>query len=76
MDGGDNATRGLAMMRDDEISLTLKVYRSLGVDVDRDEKGQYSKAIIRNGNKGDVHVINMDEKFSRFFYANYFWSTM
>jgi kinetochore protein Spc24 len=48
----------------------------LGVDVDRDEKGQYSKAVIRNENKGDVHVINMDGKFSEFFYANYFWSTM
>jgi kinetochore protein Spc24 len=73
VDGGDNARRGLV---DDEISLKLKVYRSLGVDVDRDEKGRYSKAVIRNGNKGDVHVINMDGKFSQFFYANYFWSTM
>jgi kinetochore protein Spc24, fungi type len=73
VDGGDNARRGLV---DDEISLKLKVYRSLGVDVDRDEKGQYSKAVIQNGNKGDVHVINMDGKFSQFFYANYFWSTM
>jgi kinetochore protein Spc24 len=73
VDGGDNARRGLV---DDEISLKLKVYRTLGVDVDRDEKGQYSKAVIRNGNKGDVHVINMDGKFSQFFYANYFWSTM
>lgn len=73
IDGGDKARRRLV---DDEISLKLKVYRSLGVDVDRDEKGQYSKAVIRNENKGDVHVINMDGKFSEFFYANYFWSTM
>ncbi len=35
VDGGDNARRGLV---DDEISLKLRVYRSLGVDVDRDER--------------------------------------
>jgi kinetochore protein Spc24 len=23
-----------------------------------------------------VHVVNIDPKFSRFFYSNYFWSTM
>jgi len=30
----------------------------------------------RNVRKGDVHVVNMDGKFSRFFYANYFWETL
>jgi kinetochore protein Spc24 len=73
VEGGDNAKRGLV---DDEISLKLKVYRGLGIDIERDEKGEYSKAVIRNGRKGDVHVVNMDSKFSRFFYANYFWQTL
>lgn len=56
--------------------LRLKVYRSLGIDVEADEAGNYNKAVIRNSRKGDVHVVNIDPKFSRFFYANYFWQTM
>jgi len=73
VEGGDNARRGLV---DDEISLKLKVYRGLGIEIERDEDGEYSKAIVRNEKKGDVHVVNMDSKFSRFFYANYFWQTL
>ncbi|KAI1465883.1 Spc24-domain-containing protein [Daldinia caldariorum] len=62
---------------DDEVLLRLKVYRSLGIELERDEKdGEFSRAIVRNDRKGDVHVINMDKKFSRFFYANYFWQTL
>ncbi|KAK2676017.1 hypothetical protein RAB80_008203 [Fusarium oxysporum f. sp. vasinfectum] len=62
---------------DDEVLLRLKVYRSLGIDIERDERdGEWSKAVIRNDRKGDVHVVNMDKKFSRFFYANYFWQTL
>ncbi|QKX58154.1 uncharacterized protein TRUGW13939_05275 [Talaromyces rugulosus] len=61
---------------DDATILRLKVYRSLGIDVEADEAGNYNKAIIRNSRKGDVHVVNIDPKFSRFFYANYFWQTM
>lgn len=56
--------------------LKLKIYRSLGIDVDPDSAGNYNKAVIRNSQKGDVHVVNIDPKFSRFFYANYFWQTM
>lgn len=57
-------------------SLRLKIYRSLGVDIEADEVGNFNKAVIRNSRKGDVHVVNIDPKFSRFFYSNYFWSTM
>ncbi len=56
--------------------LKLKVYRSLGIDVEADDAGNYNRAVIRNTTKGDVHVVNIDPKFSRFFYANYFWQTM
>jgi kinetochore protein Spc24 len=49
----------------------------LGIEIERDEKdGEFSRAVIRNDRKGDVHVVNMDRKFSRFFYANYFWQTL
>ena len=74
VEGGDNVKRGLV---DDEIGLKLKVYRGLGIDIERDsEGGEYNKAIVRNGKEGDVHIVNMDGKFSRFFYANYFWNTL
>lgn len=56
--------------------LRLKIYRSLGVDIEADDAGNFTKAVIRNSRKGDVHVVNIDPKFSRFFYSNYFWSTM
>jgi kinetochore protein Spc24 len=56
--------------------LRLKIFRSLGIDIEPDEAGNFNRAVIRNSRKGDVHVVNIDPKFSRFFYANYFWSTM
>jgi kinetochore protein Spc24, fungi type len=57
--------------------LKLKVYRSLGIEAEREtEGGEYCKVVVRNGRKGDVQVINMDNKFSKFFYANYFWDTL
>jgi kinetochore protein Spc24 len=74
VDGGDCARRTSV---EDEVLLKLKVYRSLGIEVERDVgSGEYTKAVVRNGKKGDVHVINMDNKFSKFFYANYFWETL
>jgi len=75
VDGGDfgngSVTGGSV---EDEVLLRLKVYRSLGIDIERDSKdGEFSRAVVRNDRKGDVHVVNIDRKFSRFFYANYFW---
>ena len=62
---------------DNKDSLKLKLYRTLGIDVEADSTtGQYNKAVIRNAAKGDVHVVNIDPKFSRHFYTNYFWRTM
>ncbi|KYK59607.1 kinetochore protein spc24 [Drechmeria coniospora] len=73
---GDEAARPRDPV-DDEVLLRLKVYRSLGIDIERDGKdGDWTKAVVRNDGKGDVHVVNMDRKFSRFFYANYFWKTL
>lgn len=61
---------------ENEVLLKLKVYRGLGIEVEKDESGEYNKAVVRNGRRGDVHVINMEKGFSRFFYANYFWGTL
>ncbi|KAL2811062.1 Spc24 subunit of Ndc80-domain-containing protein [Aspergillus granulosus] len=72
---GDETTRR-EREADDAILLRLKIYRALGIDIEADEAGNFTKAVIRNSRKGDVHVVNLDPKFSRFFYSNYFWSTM
>jgi kinetochore protein Spc24 len=82
VDGGSGWSPGVgtgaaAGLVEDEVLLRLKVYRSLGIDIERDGKdGEFSRAVVRNDRKGDVHVVNMDRKFSRFFYANYFWQTL
>ena len=76
--GGSGSGSGSAAT-DDEVLLRLRVYRSLGIELERDSAGhdgEWSRAVIRNDRKGDVHVVNMDKKFSRFFYANYFWQTL
>ncbi|KAE8148380.1 putative kinetochore protein spc24 [Aspergillus avenaceus] len=72
---GDETTRR-EREADDATILRLKIYRSLGVDIEADDAGTFNKAVIRNSRKGDVHVVNIDPKFSRFFYSNYFWSSI
>lgn len=81
VDGGEGNTAGGSV--EDEVLLRLKVYRSLGIEIEReagadgkDGGGEFTRAVVRNDRKGDVHVINIDRKFSRFFYANYFWQTL
>ncbi|KAK3688159.1 Spc24 subunit of Ndc80-domain-containing protein [Podospora appendiculata] len=78
VDGGEGAQGGMGSV-EDEVLLRLKVYRSLGIEIERDGKdgaGEFNRAVVRNDRKGDVHVVNIDRKFSRFFYANYFWQTL
>ena len=48
----------------------------MGISLDQDDVGNYKKATIGNARRGDVHVVNIDPKFSKYFYANYFWQTM
>ena len=48
----------------------------MGMEIEADQGGTYNKAIFRNNQKGDVHIVNVDPKFSRYFYANYFWQIM
>lgn len=71
---------------DDHVLLRLKVYRSLGVELERDGAGdgggggagaaEFARAVVRNDRRGDVQVVNMDRRFSPFFYANYFWQML
>jgi kinetochore protein Spc24, fungi type len=76
---GSSGSGAAGAATEDEVLLRLRVYRSLGIELERDgagHDGEWSRAVIRNDRKGDVHVVNMDKKFSRFFYANYFWQTL
>ncbi|KAK5047962.1 kinetochore-associated Ndc80 complex subunit spc24 [Exophiala bonariae] len=72
---GDEASR-LTRDAEDPTILRLWLYRSLGITLGQDEAGNYNKATIGNTKKGDVHVVNIDPKFSTYFYADYFWQTM
>ncbi|KAK4165224.1 Spc24 subunit of Ndc80-domain-containing protein [Cladorrhinum sp. PSN259] len=79
VDGGDTGNgAGGGGALDDEVLLRLKVYRSLGIEIERDGKGDtWNKVVVRNDRRGDVHVVNVDNrKFSRFWYANYFWDNL
>lgn len=66
------------VIAEDDVLLKLKVYRSLGIEVEQDEgsPGVFTKAIVRNPVKGDVHVVRIESRVSRFFYANYFWGVL
>ena len=98
VDGEDPIQSALVEAGDGTL-LKLKVYRSLGIELQEDGAAGYSKAVIRgfpfspfpggmvliaflsflyigNSSKGDVHVVNIERKFSHFFYANYFWNVM
>jgi kinetochore protein Spc24, fungi type len=56
------------------------------MDLVEDGSGEYSKAVVRmsvevtsnagNAKKKDVHVVNVESKYSRFFYANYLWDLL
>lgn len=74
VEGDERARR--AREADDPTVLRLWLYRSLGITLEQDEAGNYGKATIGDTRRGDVHVVNIDPKFSRWFYADYFWSTM
>jgi kinetochore protein Spc24, fungi type len=63
------------------------VYRGLGIDLVEDGSGGYSKAVVRmsglkcrlilgNSSKKDVRIVNIESKYSRFFYANYLWDLL
>lgn len=72
VDGAEEARRSEV---EDEVLLKLRVYRSLGIEAERDE-GEWCKAVIRGRGRGEVQVVNVEKKFSKFFYANYFWQTL
>ena len=55
------------------------MFQSLGINLIEDAEAAskggplYPKAQIRCASKNDIHTIEFDTKFSKFFYANYIW---
>lgn len=74
VEGSDASRAGRSA--ESEVVLKLKIYRMFGIDIQPDGAGNFTKAVIRNSAKGDVHVVDINPKSSRFYYANYFWNTM
>ena len=72
VEGGENVRTGLVA---DETTLKLKIYRGLDMEPGKtDGEIDYSKVVVRNGT--GLHVINLDNKFSKHFYTNYLWSAL
>ncbi|KAF4635872.1 hypothetical protein G7Y89_g2209 [Cudoniella acicularis] len=73
-EGGDfNKSAGSAV--NDEMALRLKIYRGLGLEAEKEGgSAEYNKVIVRNGKMGEVHIVHLENNFSKFFYANYFWN--
>jgi Spc24 subunit of Ndc80 len=55
----------LLRMGQEDIRMLLFVRPSLQVDL-----------ITGNAKKNDVHIVNIESKYSRFFYANYLWDLL
>jgi kinetochore protein Spc24, fungi type len=72
---GDETARRTREAEDPTV-LRLWLYRSLGISLEQDTAGNYVKATVSNGKRGDVHVVNIDPRFGRAFYSDYFWETM
>ncbi|KAG0235530.1 kinetochore-associated Ndc80 complex subunit spc24 [Actinomortierella wolfii] len=51
--------------------LKLHLYRTLGVELVEDERGNFSKARIRS--KNDVHLVKLDDELSPYFQTNLLW---
>ena len=41
-----------------------------------DGAGGFKKAVVRNRATGDFNIINIEGKFTPYFYANYFWGLL
>jgi kinetochore protein Spc24 len=57
--------------------LKLHVFRNLGIELEEDGAGGYSRAIVRNPARGNFDIVNLEEKkWTRHFYVNYFWDLL
>jgi hypothetical protein len=48
----------------------------MGVDVEKNAQGQWTKAISRNPTKGDARVVTLDPRVSKKYTADVLWEIM
>ncbi|PSK40251.1 hypothetical protein B9Z65_8191 [Elsinoe australis] len=74
--GDSEGRRGREEEGEDETVLKLRLYRGLGVEAEQDAAGDFRKAVVRNGQRGDVNVVNVEHGVARDFYVGHIWSCM
>jgi len=72
----DPMERAVLEAADDGTTLKLRVFRGLGIELQDDGAGVFKKAVVRNRATGDFNIVNIEGKFSSYFYANYFWALL
>ncbi|KAF2771837.1 Spc24-domain-containing protein [Teratosphaeria nubilosa] len=74
---GVEGGRRVGCEEEGEVALKLQFYRSLGIDISQDPTTHdFNRAVIRNTQRGDVNVVNVDGKLSQSGYVNTFWESM
>ncbi|KAI9013157.1 Spc24 subunit of Ndc80-domain-containing protein [Gaertneriomyces semiglobifer] len=53
--------------------LKLQIYKELGITLQRDDTGQIKGCKVLCYPKRDIQFIDFEDKFSRFYYANFLW---
>lgn len=56
--------------------LRLKLYRSLGIDLETNNAGAFCRAVVRNSDRRDAKVIDVDSRLPSNHYSGHFWEAM
>ncbi|KND03755.1 uncharacterized protein SPPG_01210 [Spizellomyces punctatus DAOM BR117] len=62
-----------AEMPPTEQRLKLELFRSLGIELQRSDAGEFTKCKVRCYPRHDIQILEFEDKFSRYFYANMLW---
>ncbi|TPX68602.1 hypothetical protein SpCBS45565_g03004 [Spizellomyces sp. 'palustris'] len=62
-----------AEMPPTEQRLKLELFRSLGIELQRSDVGEFTKCKVRCYPRHDIQILEFEDKFSRYFYANMLW---
>lgn len=72
----EDTSQALAEDIDDAEILKLKVYRSLGIELEAASQSQVpTRAVIQSSN-GKIQIFNLDKNYSPSFVSNYLWERL
>ncbi|KAI8809632.1 Spc24 subunit of Ndc80-domain-containing protein [Cladochytrium replicatum] len=60
----------------DSKQLMIEIYRQMGVDIRKNERGEYLTCHILNKSKNDIQIYRIDPSVSRTFHADFLWEAM